>query len=79
MPFLFVLREKANPPTAIIIAGSNYKGISSFVHALIINLNEQVLAVLKKALQVKEGKEDYNVVKELIDVFCKEKSINTDN
>jgi len=39
MPFLFVLREKAKSPTAIIIAGSNHKGISSFVHALIINLN----------------------------------------
>lgn len=41
--------------------------------------NEQVLAVLKKALQVKEGKEDYNAVKELLDMFCKEKSINTEN
>ena len=34
--FIFVLREKADPETAVIVAGSDYKRISSFVHAFII-------------------------------------------
>ena len=34
--FFFDLREKADPETAVIVAGSDYKRISSFVHVFII-------------------------------------------
>ena len=38
--------------------------------------NEQVLLILKKALEIKEGKQDYPVLKELAEVFCREKNLN---
>ena len=37
--------------------------------------NQQILEVFRKALDVKRGKEDYELLKELVDVFCKEKNL----
>ena len=38
--------------------------------------NEQILEVLKKTLQIKEGKEDYETLKELLELFCQEKNLS---
>ena len=37
--------------------------------------NEQILEVLKRMLEVKEGKQDYELAKELTEVFCNEKNL----
>ena len=37
--------------------------------------NEQILDVLKRMLEVKEGKQDYDLAKELTEVFCSEKNL----
>jgi len=37
--------------------------------------NQQILEVFRKALDVKRGKEDYELLKDLVDVFCKEKNL----
>ena len=38
--------------------------------------NEQILEVLKKTVEVKQGTKDYELAKELLEVFCKEKEIS---
>ncbi len=38
--------------------------------------NQQILEVFRKALEVKQGKEDYELLKELANVFCQEKNLS---